>query len=155
MKKTFLFTVIALICIGLAGCKTENKVKDRSDADKMFARICKLAQEYTEKLSGATDSVTWAQVYDEFEDKLEKISFSYPPDTDLLLTEGQNDTIQNLLEEIVKVKKEKIHDILHPFVECDTLLNEDSIAIQEANSEVNQVSETKVNQSDASRSLGN
>ena len=154
MKKTFLFTLIAIICSCLAGCKTENKVKDRSDADKMFARICKLTQEYTEKLSEASDSATWAQVYNEFEDKLEKISFSYPPDTDLLLTEGQNDTIQNLLEEIVKVKKEKIHDILHPFVECDSLLIEDSIVMQEANSEISEAGD-KVNQAGASRSPGN
>lgn len=138
MKKIFIFTVIAIICFALAGCKTESNVKDRSDADKMFARICKLTQEYTEKLSEAPDSATWAEIYNEFEDKLEKISFSYPPDTDLLLTEGQNDTIQNLLVEIVKVKKEKIHDILHPFVECDTLLNEDSIVMQEASLEINQ-----------------
>lgn len=154
MKKKFLFTVLAILGTVLAGCKSESKEKDRSDADKMFARICKLTKEYTEKLSEAPDSATWAEVYNEFEDKLEKISFSYPPDTDLLLTEGQNDTIQNLLEEIVKVKKEKIHDILHPFVECDSLLNEDSIVMQEANSEIRQAGD-KVTQADASRSLGN
>lgn len=128
------------------GCTPEKKSKDRRQANDMFNRICKLTREYTEKLSESPDSSAWADECAEFEEKLDKISFGYPPDTDLLLTEGQNDTIQSLLLEYIKARDGRIHDILHPKVELDTLVNADSVVTETI---------SEVNQADASHNLGN
>lgn len=102
---------------------------DRSNASEMFERICKLAKDYTDKVEEAQDSAAWAMACIDFEDKLDKISFSYPPDTDLLLTEGQNDTIHSLMQEYVKSRDGRIHEILHPIVQMDSLADTDSLPV--------------------------
>lgn len=130
-----------LVMLFASQCGSEKKGKDRSEATDMFERICEVTQDYTEKLEDAPDSAAWSATCKEYEDSLGKINFSYPPDTDLLLTEGQNDTIETLMREYVKIRQQRIQDILYPEAEADTLaldsLEMDSI------------------QADASRSRGN
>ncbi|MDE7421260.1 MAG: hypothetical protein K2N35_13760 [Muribaculaceae bacterium] len=145
MRNTSIIILLGLICT--LGCTKENKTKDRSEATDMFHRICKLTKEYSEKLNNAPDSSAWAAACSEYEDKLDKISFSYPPDTDLLLTEGQNDTIHALMKDYIKARDGRIHDIMYPKVEIDSLVNADSVISIEPAGEVSQA--------DASRSPGN
>lgn len=144
-----MMAVIALVCLCAFGCTQEKSRKDRSEATAMYERICKLTKEYTEQLEAAPDSADWAAIGAEFEEKLDKISFSYPPDTDLLLTEGQNDTIHALMQEYVKARGERIRGILHPQVEEDSLAVSDSLALEESYTHPNAGSE------DASHSRGN
>ncbi len=115
----------------MSGCDQEKKSKDRSEAQEMYEKICKLTQDYTNRLLDSPDSSSWAAACTEYEDRLEKISFSYPPDTDLLLTEGQNDTIHSLMLAYIQVRDERIQRILHPIVEADTLENADSTGLAE------------------------
>ncbi|MDE6650686.1 MAG: hypothetical protein K2K45_12230 [Muribaculaceae bacterium] len=130
----------------LAGCTSEKQMKDRSDADDMFRRISALVENYTDKVSAAGDSAAWVQACVEFEDSLDRISFSYPPDTDMLLTEGQNDTVFALMQEYIKARDTRIGEILHPVVESDSIA--DSLALED-------VGLTEVSPADASRSPGN
>lgn len=113
--------VFLLAMTMLASCSSEKQKKDRRDADDMFGKINALISDYTLKVSEAKDSASWAEACSEFEEKLDKVNFSYPPDTDILLTEGQNDTIQSLLQEYVNARDIRIRDILHPKIENDTI----------------------------------
>ena len=144
MRYTFIIALLAVI--SAFGCTTEKKNKDRREASDMFNRICKLTKEYTEKLSNAPDSSSWASLCSEFEDKLDKVNFSYSPDTDLLLTEGQNDTIHSLMLEYIQARNERINEILHPVAELDTL---------SADSVMDQAKVEEINQASASHSHGN
>ncbi len=132
MKKRVLMAASVAILLSAFGCNQEKKNKDRTDATVMYERICKLTKEYTDRLENVPDSADWAEVCLEFEEKLDKISLSYPPDTDLLLTEGQNDTIYNLMQDFVKAKEKRIQGLLHPVVELDSLDTPDSLDIKEA-----------------------
>ncbi len=127
MRKTVLFTLLAAVLLCAGGCSPEKKKKDRGEANEMFERICKLTEDYTKRLENAPDSADWASLCSEFEEKLDKITFSYPPDTDLLLTEGQNDTIHLLMDKYVNVRKGRINGILHPVVAADSIPASDSI----------------------------
>lgn len=131
MKNRVILVVIAAVCIGIFGCSKENNNKDRSQAEDMFANICSLTKDYIKKLSEAPDSASWASVCSDYEEKLDKINFSFPPDTDLLLTEGQNDTIHTLMQEYVNMRDTRIHEILYPKVELDTLATSDSALVTE------------------------
>ena len=135
-----------LAAVMLAGCSQEKQKKDRSDADDMFRSISALVENYTGKVASAPDSASWAQVCIEFEDSLDRISFSYPPDTDMLLTEGQNDTVFALMQEYSKTREDRIGELLHPVIESDSIA--DSLAVEEG-----MLSE--ISQADASRSPGN
>ncbi len=85
----------------------------------------------------------------EFEDKLAKVNFNYPPDTDVLITEAQNDTIYSLMTAYLEARDGRIHRILHPVIETDTLSVSDSVMSLEAEAE------REISQADASRSRGN
>ena len=147
MKKTIFIAILSLVCLCVTGCSKEKKHVDRSDAKKMFERICKLTSEYTDILANSADSSSWAKATSEYEEKLDKINFSFPPDTDLLLTEGQNDTIHTLMLAYIKARDERIHEILYPVAEVDSLVDGDSIMVSEPIGEVSQEG--------ASRSRGN
>ena len=132
MKRRVSIAFLAAALLGAFACTQEKKNTDRHEADEMFRRICKLTEEYTCKLEAAPDSADWAALCTEFEEKLDKISFSYPPDTDLLLTEGQNDTIHFLMQEYVKTRGERIDGIMHPEPEIDSLSDTADALQQEA-----------------------
>lgn len=121
-------TILAAACLLGAACRRDSNVKDRRDADEMFSRICALTKEYTARLQSAPDSTDWAGTCAEFEEKLDKISFSYPPDTDILLTEGQNDTIYTLMQEYAKERGRRLHGFRYPEEEPDSVSVTDSIA---------------------------
>ena len=149
MKKSVLMAMAVAVGVCCFGCTQEKNRKDRSQAEEMYGQICKLVKEYTDRLEVAPDSADWAEVCTEFEEKLDKISFSYPPDTDLLLTEGQNDTIHALMQDYVRVRGERIHGLMHPMTEADTLINEDTLTV------VSEKAEETIGSTDASRSHGN
>ncbi|MDE6637987.1 MAG: hypothetical protein K2K32_07110, partial [Muribaculaceae bacterium] len=133
---------------------TEKQNKDRRGAADMFWKIRSLVSDYTKKVSEAKDSASWADACSEFEEKLDKINFSYPPDTDILLTEGQNDTIQSLIQEYVNARDLRIHELLHPIIEADSIA--DSLAINDDNiQEIQSQPNVSVSHSGASRSPGN
>ena len=127
-KMVLISIIIAVAGFSLSGCRQEKKNKDRTQASEMFGRICRLTKDYIGRLESAEDSVSWASACIEFEDKLNKISFSYPPDTDLLLTEGQNDTIYSLMQEYVSKREKRIDEILHPVLEQDSVSDVDALS---------------------------
>lgn len=134
MRKTSCIGIFILpALIALAGCRSESKVKDRTEATEMFGRIVALTEEYTDKMTNVSDSAEWSELGKEFEDKLDKINFSYPPDTDLLMTEGQNDTITALMAEYVNARDRRFRFIIRPYVPVDTVPS--SLVITESDQE--------------------
>ncbi|MDE6510765.1 MAG: hypothetical protein K2L00_01540 [Muribaculaceae bacterium] len=128
MKSKVLTVILVAVCLMSTGCKRESEDRDRTQAEEMYARICELTKEYTAKLQTAPDTTDWAATCNEFEEKLDKISFSYPPDTDILLTEGQNDTIYTLMQEYAKERRRRIHGLSYLEQETDSVAPVDTLA---------------------------
>lgn len=135
MKTKANIVFVSMILLLASSCVQESKKKDRSEATDMFRRITSLTKNYTSRLSEVTDSASWAEICKEFEDSLDKINFSYLPDTDLLLTEGQNDTIHEAMLAYIDMREKVIHAILRPVLPVDSL-QIDSIGYEAAGSEV-------------------
>lgn len=148
MRKIVRSILLFVFVITVVGCKQENREKDRSAADEMFSRIIRLTSNYTSKLAEISDSAEWAKLCNEFEDSLDRINFSYPPDTDLLLTEGQNDTIHSMLQMFIKDRDNKIQEIQHPVVLVDSI-GMDSVNLQDS------TEGDVMTKADASRNLDN
>lgn len=120
--KRLLYIALSVAALGcIASCAQEKKNKDRSDAHDLFAHITSLTRSYINKIEAAEDSAAWARVSLEYEDSLDKVNFSYPADTDLLLSEGQNDTIVRLTRDYLRARDARLHKILHPVIPTDTI----------------------------------
>ena len=103
------------------GCGGSKKVKDRAEAHELFEAVTSLTKSYTARVAAAPDSASWAMLCEEYEDSLDKVNFSFPPDTDLMLTEGQNDTITSLMGAYIKARDERIHVLLYPVEPPDSI----------------------------------
>lgn len=124
MRHLFFIVLSMAFMGGFISCKSETNVKDRTDAHELFESIVSLTKRYSVMVTGAKDSAEWEKLCTAFEDSLDKINFRFPPDTDLLLSEGQNDTIMNALETFIEVRDARITEILHPTLPSDTVIND-------------------------------
>lgn len=121
MIRLFYYAVCVSAVACTASCTGSNDRKDRTDVLRLFSEIVALTENYTKRISAAPDSATWVETSMQFEDRLEKINFSFPADTDLLLSEGQNDTISRLINAYVKVRDERLNVLLHPVSPSDSI----------------------------------
>lgn len=112
----------------VSGCTPEKKSKDRSAGDDLFRRTVALAERFTLRMENTPDSVSVSELYVEFEDSLEKLNFSYPPDTDLLLTEGQNDTIHQSLTRLIEARDERLQTLMRRGMPADTIPSDSLIS---------------------------
>lgn len=127
MRSLFYFVIGGVVALCVAGCGSDGKAKDREEANGLYEAIKSLTITYIAEMSAAPDSATWARLCSEYEDSLVKVNYSFPPDTDYLMSEDQNDTITILMENYVKTRQEKIQSILYPLSPTDSIAA-DSIA---------------------------
>ena len=121
MRRLLYIAAAVAVFPGFTGCGGNKKVKDRAGAHELYDAVTSLTKSYTARVAAAADSASWAMICGEYEDSLDKVNFSFPPDTDLLLTEGQNDTITSLIGEYIRVRDERIHSILYPAEPSDSI----------------------------------
>ncbi|MDE6341358.1 MAG: hypothetical protein K2K93_03490 [Muribaculaceae bacterium] len=121
-------TLAFVIMLMASGCTPEKKSKDRSAGDDLFRHTVALAERFALRMENTPDSVSVSDLYVEFEDSLEKLNFSYPPDTDLLLTEGQNDTIHDRLMRLIEVRDERLQTFMRRSMPADTIPSDSLIS---------------------------
>lgn len=105
-----------IIALPLLGACSQAEEEDRhDDTDRLFHGINSLAVEYAAKIRQAPDSASATGAFEEFQAELDSLNFSVEADTDLLLTEGENDTIFNNLINVRKIYDNKLRNlkILH------------------------------------------
>ena len=92
MRRIF-FGLIGMMA--LTGCGGGGSEEDAgvSDVDRLYYSVNKLIRTYADSLRTAPDSAAVVGAFERFNAQLDTLNFSVAPDTDLLLTEGQNDTI--------------------------------------------------------------
>lgn len=129
MKKLDVIWIAALclLTFGTSGCSGGKYSEDRSSADSLFQAVTSLTGEYTVKIAAARDSAEWAAIAKDYEDRLDKVNFSLPADTDLLLTEGQNDTIYQMTEAYIAARDARITTIMHPKASVDSIPDEELV----------------------------
>ena len=96
----------------LASCGEHEEGEERpSDANRLFKTSCRLTSIYAEKIRLAQDSATAIGIFEEMQNELDSLNFSVPPDTDLQLTEGENDTIFMNLMAVRRIYDRKLREL--------------------------------------------
>lgn len=97
-----------------AGCTRETATDDHSDADALFRESVRLLRTYTDSLAKATDSATCRRLSENLDSELTKLNFRYPANTDMSLTEGQNDTLYRLTTRYIRIRDKRISNPAAP-----------------------------------------
>lgn len=101
--------ILILLIYFIASCvRTENVSNDKENANKMYDDLYSLVVAYNDSLNQSSDSVHIENMILDYERKLTEIVFSYPPNTDLNMTNGQQDTLSQLTDKFIELKKIKI-----------------------------------------------
>ena len=77
---------------------TEEEVPDEQIT--LYHQTLRLIQVYSDSLKYAVDSVETIDIFSRFNSKLDSLNFTVSPDTDLKLSEGENDTLFNCIQKI-------------------------------------------------------
>ena len=99
MKKFCFFLTISFSLI-LISCKKTGKIDEGEEARELFKESSSLLIKVIDQIKLANDSLTIDSLQNFFEKKLVEINFSFPPQTDLKLTEEENDSIFKLMQKL-------------------------------------------------------
>lgn len=111
MNKGRIFVVLSL---ALVGCAAIEEKENRSAADNLFNKSVELIKLFTDSLSSASDSVAVYRILGNYDHDISKLNYEFPPDTDYLLTEEENDSLIKLMDNMIKIKKDKLKSFSLP-----------------------------------------
>ncbi len=84
------------------------------EEDRLYSESTQLIKRYTDSLANTYDSTTIHNLMVHFQDRLDKINNGVPPETDLRLSEGQNDTLAMLIEKLLRTRDESLRGPKEP-----------------------------------------
>ena len=108
MKINKLLIIILCLLFPCFACKKKEENDGGPEARELFSRSSKTILEAIKELGLANDSMSVDSLQTLFEKKITDINFSFPAQTDLNLTEQENDSLFKLLQDLESLRKEKL-----------------------------------------------
>ena len=123
-KCSWCLKVISLINVMvLASCVNNDEGnKNLLLPRQLFSQSAEILNDEIKNIFNMRDSLEVDSLHEALEKKLVDINFSYPPETDLLLTEQENDSLFKLLSVFRNIKEEKLKEF--HINKTDTIENE-------------------------------
>lgn len=113
------FAFMALVA--LTACR-KTKVDPREEkARDLYMRSISLMKAYTDSMRHVSDSAAWERLTKDYDERLAKLNFEYPPDTDHFISEGENDTLYTMTSRYIHARDKAIERITHPVQPADSL----------------------------------
>lgn len=112
-----------------ASCSNNEERKDRREARHLFVSTFNLTAAYCDSMKLATDSAAVIRLDNDYQEKLTRLNLSVSPETDALLTEGENDTLYMLSRKYVMLrnKTERTVGINHATANTKNTNPQDSV----------------------------
>lgn len=102
---SFMAVVVSLL---VASCNHHQQEQKNIPAEQLYSESVRLTRSYIDSLKLAKDSIELQNLEQEYLSRLDEVNFKYPPDTDLMLDEAQNDTLAILAARFVQIRKAKL-----------------------------------------------
>lgn len=120
MKFSGILLVLTLFLVMMA-CQQKRETDNGVDATQLFNQSAELMIEMTNQIRNATDSSMIDSLSKLYEKRVIDINFSFPPQTDLKLSEQDNDSLFKLANQLLETKSLKLKGL--SIVEPDSVLN--------------------------------
>lgn len=125
MKRLPLYVMLLII---LAACTEKKTDPARIAARSLYQKSESILSKYTDSVKNARDSSSLLGIMDRLDLALTECEFTYPPETDLKMSEGENDTLANLAMRISFLRDSLLYVYAHPVVPTDSI-PADSVAV--------------------------
>lgn len=99
--------IVALFCI-VTSCQEKQPTPQEQAVPGLFQGTVKLLTGYSDSLTKATDSATVYHLMSQLLDKMTRLNFEQPANTDLELSEDENDTIYKLTARMIKLRDDRL-----------------------------------------------
>lgn len=104
--------------VGIAtSCRDAREDNSHVMARQLFTKSVNVIRIYTDSIRNVSDSASFKRMTEGFEESIVKVNFQFPPDTDLKMTEAENDSLINLLDSLasaVRMKEKTLGKIYLP-----------------------------------------
>ena len=117
MKYFNIFWILALLLS--PACVNKEGNSNEEEARFLFNESAELIIDITKKFNLASDSLSIDSINKIYEKRITEINFSFPSETDLKLTEQENDSLFKLIERMQFEKSEKLR--IFAIVNTDSL----------------------------------
>lgn len=104
----------AYVSLFLTGCGRKPNKNSHIHAAQLFEKSLVLLRAYTDSLSIAKDSAHVEFLARAYESKINAINFEFPPETDLRLTQEENDSLIKLTDRLVAARKDRLKYFASP-----------------------------------------
>lgn len=111
MKKIIFISLFIAITAGLAGCMRKKDNSRRAEAHDLFVKSMDMAERYTDSIARCGDSATLLALCRRYDAALTRLNYSYPAGTDYEISEGENDTLQNLTDKYVLLRDSLLRNL--------------------------------------------
>ena len=104
--------ILISVPLFLGACAEKQTDTLSPEARALFRESAAHIRAYTDSMGKVNDTLSWVTIDRRFEERLAKINFKFPPDTDLRLSQGENDTLYSLTVRYVNARAEARKRIL-------------------------------------------
>lgn len=107
MKNKSIYASVMLIAFLSLSCSHKEEDTLRPAARELFMQTRSLLSAYSDSIVHAADSASLARIDLHFQERLTSINSAVPPNTDMHLTQGENDTIYQLTRKYVILRNRR------------------------------------------------
>ena len=100
MKNFIISATSILVMTALLSCHRNNNEGNHEVARQLFMKSMYLTEKYIDSLEQAKDSAALNRIVENFNLKITSVNYEFPPDTDLDLSEEENDSLIRMFKRI-------------------------------------------------------
>ncbi len=106
--------ILSTVALTISGCKEKDDQSSHLAADQLFEKSLVLLNAYTDSLKTARDSTHVESLARAYESKINAVNFEFPPETDLKLSQEENDSLIKMTDRLVAARIERLRYFSSP-----------------------------------------
>lgn len=119
--------IMVVLVLGLCvSCRQRREDNSRMMAEQLYGKTVNLIKLYQDSVRNAKDSVSVLRMTEDINDKLSKVNFQFPPETDYAMTEEENDSIMHMMERFENLSQTRLEQLAPKVAELSDSVKSES-----------------------------
>ena len=130
-SRIFHIISISILLIISAGCGKKEESHDHDVAKQLFEKSVRMISVYIDSVNNAS-SAALKSIVKNFNVKITRLNFEFPPETDLELNEDENDSLIRMHKHFIRAINLRDSVLAHPVDSIKSVVDNDSIKTGES-----------------------